>query len=388
MTKTAPRSLGSALGLLLTMVLLFSLPGPSLAETSHPAGASPIGEGDATAPIARPAGMRGAGGPATHAPGPLERVTTWILHTQRQLHRKLTEGLHALRDGATAHAAGSLILISLFYGVFHAAGPGHGKAVISTYLLTQPQNLRRGILLSTVSALAQGITAILLVGVLIGIFGWLARDALGQVRTLEIASFALVALLGLWLMLRAIRHAWRLHRANAPRLPARVHSHRDDTPLSAPRHLRLHASADHAHGHPQHAGHVHAENCGCGTPHHVDPNHGGTWWGTVLAVGIRPCSGGVLIMAVSTALGMAWAGMAAVLAMSLGTAVTVSALATLAVSARDWTRHWMQPTRLGHLTYVAPALGLAGGGIIALIGFSLVLGAIAYQPVAHPLGIR
>lgn len=382
MTKTTSQSLGSGLGLLLTLVFLFSLPGLSLAETSHPLGASAGGEADATAPVAPPAVMRDEGAPAAEPPGPLERLTAWMLQTQRQLHRNLTEGLHAMRDGATAHAAGSLILVSLFYGVFHAAGPGHGKAVISTYLLTQPQNLRRGILLSTASALAQGITAILLVGVLIGIFGWLARDALGQVRTLEIASFALVALLGLWLMLRAVRHAWRLYRATAPERPARVHSHREDTRQPAPGHSRPHDSAYPAHGHAHHA------DCGCGTPHHVDPNHGGTWWGTVLAVGIRPCSGAVLIMAVSTALGMAWAGMAAVLAMSLGTAVTVSVLATLAVSARDWTRRWLRPTRLGHVTYIAPALGLAGGGLIALIGFSLVLGAIAYQPVAHPLGVR
>ncbi len=351
--------------MLLALCLLFSGPGLAQAETGHPLGApteTPAERGSPAAPdrLDTPA-------PLAEPPGPLERLTGWMLQTQRQLHRSLTEGLHALRDGPTAHTAGALILVSLLYGIFHAAGPGHGKAVISAYLLTQPQNLRRGILLSTVSAMAQGVTAIVLVGVLIGLFGWLARDTLGQVRTLEIASFALVALLGLWLMARALRHAWRLHRAHRA---APVHGH------------------DHEHVHTHGHGHEHDAHCGCGTPHHVDPNHRGTWWGTVLAVGIRPCSGAVLIMAVSAALGLAWAGVAAVLAMSLGTAATVSVLATLAVSARDWTRRWLGPTRMGRLTYIGPALGLAGGGVIALIGLSLVLGAIAYQPVAHPLGIR
>ncbi|WP_018174717.1 nickel/cobalt transporter [Thioalkalivibrio sp. ALJ9] len=337
-------------------------------ESAHPlGGGTPAGETEAEERSAMP-DTATAPVPETLAdpPGALERVTAWMLQTQRQLHRDLTQGLHALRDAPTAQTAGALILVSLLYGVFHAAGPGHGKAVISAYLLTQPQNLKRGILLSTVSALAQGVTAIVLVGVLIGLLGWLARDTLGQVRTLEIASFALVALLGVWLMLRALRHAWRLHKA----------------------HAQARAEARHEHaGHHHHDHHTHDDHCGCGTPHHVDPNHSGTWWGTVAAVGIRPCSGAVLIMAVSAALGLAWAGVLAVLAMSLGTAATVSVLATLAVSARDWTRRWLGPTRVGRLTYVGPAFGLAGGGIIALIGISLVIGAVAYRPAAHPLGL-
>ncbi|MFO7954912.1 nickel/cobalt transporter [Thioalkalivibrio sp.] len=348
---------------LLVLLLLFGGFGLAQAEAAHPLGAPTEAPDERAAPA--PSASLDAPAPRAEPPGPLERLTGWMLQTQRQLHRSLTEGLHALRDGPTAHTAGALILVSFLYGIFHAAGPGHGKAVISAYLLTQPQNLRRGILLSTVSALAQGFTAIVLIGVLIGLFGWLARDTLGQVRTLEIASFALVALLGLWLMARALRHAWRLQRAHHG-----AHSRTDDH------------GHEHTHGHARHA------LCGCDTPHHVDPDHRGTWWGTVLAVGIRPCSGAVLIMAVSAALGLAWAGVAAVLAMSLGTAATVSVLATLAVSARDWTRRWLGPTRMGRLTYIGPALGLAGGGVIALIGLSLVLGAIAYQPVSHPLGVR
>ena len=362
--------------LLLVLLSLLWLPAAATAEGAHPLGAPPA----ESSPDAPAATLEDHPATAADPPGPLERLTGWMLQTQRHLHRDLTEGLHALRDAPTLQTAGALILVSLFYGIFHAAGPGHGKAVISAYLLTQPQNLRRGILLSTVSALAQGVTAILLVAVLIGLLGWLARDTLGQVRTLEIASFFLVGLLGLWLMLRALRQGWRLRRAQA--------SAQDRQPDAAQGHHH-HPADGHAHDHHDDHAHpqAHGHACGCGTPHHVDPNHTGTWWGTVLAVGIRPCSGAVLIMAVSAALGMAWAGVAAVLAMSLGTAVTVSVLATLAVTARDWTRRRLGSTRVGGLSWAGPALGLAGGGVIALIGFSLVHGALAYQPAAHPLGL-
>ena len=346
---------------LLLLLLMLGGAGFAQAETGHPLGAPTTAPAERDAP--EPSDGLAAPRPVADAPGPMERLTGWMLQTQRQLHRRLTEGLHVLRDGPTAQTAGALILISLLYGIFHAAGPGHGKAIISAYLLTQPQNLRRGIALSIAAALAQGITAIVLVGVLVGLLGWLARDTLGQVRHLEIASFALIALLGLWLMARGLRHLWRLRHAPVTASDAGHH----------PAH-------DHHHGHNE-------PQCGCGTPHHVDPNHAGTWWGTVLAVGIRPCSGAVLMMAVSTALGMAWAGITAVLAMSVGTALTVSVLAILAVSARDWTRRRLGATRAGQLAYAGPALGLIGGGVIALIGISLVQGALRYQPVAHPLGL-
>jgi nickel/cobalt exporter len=55
--------------------------------------------------------------------------------------------------------------ISFVYGIFHAAGPGHGKAVISSYLVANEETWRRGVTLSFASALLQAITAVLIVAV-------------------------------------------------------------------------------------------------------------------------------------------------------------------------------------------------------------------------------
>jgi nickel/cobalt transporter (NicO) family protein len=132
---------------------------------------------------------------------------------------------------------------------------------------------------------------------------------------------------------------------------------------------------------------VHGQDCGCGTPHHVNPNLRGPWYATVIAVGIRPCSGAVLVMAVSYLLGIWLAGIAAVLAMSLGTALTVSVLAILAVQARDWTRRLLRPTRLAGLRYAGPVVGMIGGTVIFLVGWTLFQGTLAIEPVRHPLGL-
>ena len=319
---------------------------------------------------------------------PVERASAWILQTQRDLHRRLTLALHRLDTAPTARTAGILILASFLYGVFHAAGPGHGKAVISAYLITHPQTLRRGIGLSFAASMMQGVTAIGAVLILTGLLGWLARDALGQVRGLELASFLLVTLLGVWLVLRGLRSAWRIRRS--PRDPAvgsgepPRQEHTGSGPAQA-LFRRVERNPNAAALLDPH--HVHTPDCGCGTPHHVDPNQRGPWLATVLAVGIRPCSGAVLVMAVSLLLGIWMAGVGAVLAMSLGTALTVSVLAILAVKARDWAVRVLQPTRLSHLRYAGAVAGILGGGVIAWLGWTLFQGTLMAEPLQHPLGL-
>lgn len=324
----------------------------------------------------------------------VDRASAWILQTQRDLHRRLTLVLHQLDEAPTVRTAAALILASFLYGIFHAAGPGHGKAIISTYLLTHRQSLARGIWLSTLSSLMQGVTAIVAVLVLIGILGWLARDTMGQVRNLEMASFLLVALLGLWLIGRALRSLWRLRHETPPEslpTPARTGDGDSVGGLPEPVFSRVQHSAVlpesgmHRLGQPE--VHAHGHDCGCGTPHHVDPNLRGPWYATVFAVGIRPCSGAVLVMAVSYLLGIWLAGIAAVLAMSLGTAMTVSVLAILAVQARDWTRRLLRPTPLAALRYAGPLVGMVGGTVIFLVGWTLFQGTLAIEPLRHPLGL-
>lgn len=325
----------------------------------------------------------------------VDRASVWVLQTQRDLHRRLTAALHELDETSTERTAAALIIASFLYGIFHAVGPGHGKAVISTYLLTHRQRLVRGIWLSTAASLMQGVTAIASVLILLGVLGWLVRDTMGQVRYLELASFLLVTLLGIWLIWRGVRSIWQLRRerrdavgsgganSGVPLVPT------GGKAASGPVFARVGPAAHSALRGSQAvpALHRHGADCGCGTQHHVDPNQRGTWYATVLAVGIRPCSGAVLVMAVSWLLGIWLAGVAAVLAMSLGTAITVSILAILAVQARDLARRLLRPTPIGALQYSGPLVGIAGGLVIFLVGWTLFHGTLTVAPIRHPLGL-
>ena len=112
----------------------------------------------------------------------LQHLTVWILQQSSALHAELVDGVRAAADSAGMGGAAWLIGLAFLYGVFHAAGPGHGKAVIATYLATQRERLVRGVALAVLGALCQGLTAILLVYGLIGLAGWHWPDKL---RTTE-----------------------------------------------------------------------------------------------------------------------------------------------------------------------------------------------------------
>lgn len=284
---------------------------------------------------------------STEEPGPISlainQARHWLATKQRQLQRTMSTHLRELQHEPSAATAWSLILISFVYGILHAAGPGHGKVIISTYLLTHRQQIRQGILIAFLATLLHGLTAIALVLTLVKLGGWLTRDAMSQVRVVEMFSFALVALLGGWLMVRGIGQLWR------------------------GRHQ------------PTHSG------C-CATVQTVCADHSNhskrTLLAVVLAVGLRPCTGAVMVLAVANLLNLWGAGVVAVLAMSIGSAITVSILAVLAIQAH----HLLERIPKGRHSYwqlAAPISAIVGGLAVMSIGLLLLQGTTTATP--HPL---
>ncbi len=299
------------------------------------------------------------------APSFLTQLILYVQTEQQRLHRALAGAIRTLKAEGSATAAWGLISLSFLYGVFHAAGPGHGKAVLSAYLLTQPTALRKSLVLAAASSLMQGVTAIVIVTGVLVVIGLAARTSGLVVQWLETASFALVALVGGWLALRAAR-------ALAPALGL----------ASAP-------AEAHAHGHHHHHDHDH-DHGSCGHAHVPTPAQAASagslreMTGVVLSIGIRPCSGAVLVLVFANVLGMTLAGIAAVMAMSVGTAIAVSLIALAAVGARDaaWSLARLDDRRVA---MTAQGIALAGGLLLLLIG-TLFAYASATQP-APPLGL-
>ena len=134
----------------------------------------------------------------TQAPPEIGGITGWILAKQAEFYRMLSGTIRAAK--ADGSAAWTLMGISFLYGIFHAAGPGHGKAVISSYLVANDETWRRGIVLSFASAILQAFTAIAIVAIAAVLLGATAKAMGDTVRVIEIVSYGLIILIGLRLL--------------------------------------------------------------------------------------------------------------------------------------------------------------------------------------------
>ena len=283
----------------------------------------------------------------------------WILAKQAEFYRMLSGLIRASK--ADGSAACTLLGISFVYGIFHAAGPGHGKAVISSYLVANDETWRRGVVLSFASAFLQAFTAIAIVGIAAALLGATAKAMGNTVRIIEIVSYALIVLIGLRLF-------WVKGRALLKLLRAETHAH-------------------HAHHHDHHhLGHAHTHNyehedeaSAWGHAHAPEPQElTGRHWlrrglSAIVAVGLRPCSGAIIVLVFALAQGLFWIGVASTFLMGVGTAITVALIATLAVGARGLA---------GRLAKAKPGAGMilirgletAAALVIIMFGAALLTG--------------
>jgi ABC-type nickel/cobalt efflux system permease component RcnA len=282
-----------------------------------------------------------------------------VQSVQRDLHQSLSQALRRVEtDGFSASLA--LIALSFFYGVFHAAGPGHGKIVISTYLLSHESQLRRGVILSLAAALIQGITAIVIVTSAVWLLDLSMRQTRSITNDVEIASFALIALVGL--MIVVVRSVRLMNIFKTPSSHGDAHHH------------------DHHDHHAHDCNHAHGPT----TNDLESPLSFRTLIGIVMSIGIRPCSGAVIVLLLAYALNLEMAGLLSVLAMSLGTALTVSLLATISVYLRQTAKRLLVMFSNGNLALgrIMDVVGLIGGVIIFAFGAAL-LNIALFAPI-HP----
>ena len=262
-------------------------------------------------------------------------VTGWLMAEQSQLTHLIAMHVKALHGDPTA--MWGLVGIGFAYGVFHAAGPGHGKAVIASYMMANDRALRRGITLAFLAALLQGVVAIVLVGVAALLFNATSAEMNAAADWLALASYAGIIAIGAWLVWTKGR---ALVAAAQAALARRATIGRGALYAGAPWRPALAAAGPtgfSAHA-PGEAATIEAADCG--HAHAPDPStlgDGFSWRAaamTVVAAGSRPCSGAILVLVFALAQGLFPAGVAATFAMSLGTALTTGALAWAAVFAK------------------------------------------------------
>ena len=310
------------------------------------------------------------GGPRPPAEPQIGGIVGWLLARQSEFYREISATIRAAKSDGSA--VWTLLVISFAYGIFHAAGPGHGKAVISSYLVANQETARRGIVLSFASALMQALVAVLIVSVGAWLLNATAKTMCGAEKAIEIGSYALIAAFGarlVWTKGGSVIRALQASRPE-PALAMAAHHH--------------HHGHDRPHAHHDHDGHAHDEHCG--HSHGPEPSElaGPRGWrrglGAVVAVGARPCSGAILVLVFALAQGLFWAGVAATFVMGLGTAITVATIAVLAVSAKDVARR-LSAAGEGGGTLIMRGIEFGAAGLVLLLGSGLLFGYIASERV-------
>jgi len=282
--------------ILLALLALPMTPASAVDMFGKPDGTAPTAQAEQPPPQQQPDII------APALPEPFRSMLSGLVEMQRELNSHLRANLREVRDQGGLGPAFAIILVSFLYGVFHAVGPGHGKVVVGSYFLSRRARLMHGLAMSGSAALVQSVSAIVLVGLLALLLDSGSGAIMARAGQLELLSYAAIFAIGLWM-------AWGV-------ISGRV------------------CCDHHDHGHHDHHHHDHGA-CGCGHDHHHHehehdhaPKPQRPEWLQVLltggAVGLRPCSGAILVLLFTLANGIFWVGIISTLAMGVGVAITVS----------------------------------------------------------------
>lgn len=222
----------------------------------------------------------------------LDKISVW----QQRLNEKMASLTRKAKKAESLRPLLFLIGIAFAYGVLHAAGPGHGKAVAASYLLSHKSRPSRGILLGNMAALFHGISGVLLVLIVHVVLMKGVTGSLENVtRTTQLISYALIAVLGAFLLVRNIL-SWRK------------------------------ANLDEA---TNHSGLFHTKK--------------GGYVAMALAVGMVPCPGVVLVMLFCLSLNEVGLGLLLAFSLILGMAFTISVVGIFGIAGKQFALKILSP---------------------------------------------
>jgi len=254
---------------------------------------------------------------------------------QRRIQQVLSTSLRDIQSGSGSFALWTLTAVCFGYGVVHTLGPGHGKAVVVAYFLdsTRPRAWIEGIFAGGWIAFTHTLAALLLAVALKFFSAVGLLSALREVRNVEIVSYTMILAIGFWRLWAGL--TGRVHE----------HAHGDD------------------HGHAHHHDHHHHHD-------HNPPQRTIAGWLLLTAAGIAPCAGALVVILLSIALDVLWAGVIGVIAIALGMAITLAAIGMASMVAHRLIIGDGRSQEIGRFTAIAASL------IVIATAGTLLLGSL------------
>jgi ABC-type nickel/cobalt efflux system permease component RcnA len=264
-------------------------------------------------------------------PGFFKRFILKLNDIQRDLHEKMSRLTEMTKEDNDLSVLFILIGISFIYGMIHALGPGHGKFIATSYFLSRQVSLVKGLVMGTLIAILHAGSAITLVLIIYLIIRGSYLSSLEDIsRIIRVVSFASIMLIGVYLVATSI-----------------YKSRKTGSPIN------------------KNGNKINLENKNIFT--------------VALAVGIVPCPGAVLILLFSLSMGILAIGVLLTLVMAAGMAVSISAVASLAILTRQGLTR-IVPVNSKAARILQSGLRLTGSLFIFCIGLFLLLGSLNIIP--------
>lgn len=251
------------------------------------------------------------------------RLFVKIIVWQHRLKQKMSELIRVSQNNGSLKPLILLMGIAFLYGMIHAAGPGHGKFIALTYVLSHKTSVAGGLLLGLFIAIIHGSSGVIGVLGLRYIIQRGVSDTLATVTGVtQIVSFGLITLLGLGILLKS---GYELFFVSTPeQKPPPKASKTGLLPWAA-------------------------------------------------AIGLVPCPAVVMVMLFCLSMEVMMLGLILAACISLGMAATISSVVTAAVMGKAGIFNTISENRVKK---VEGYLGLLSGAAIAVLGTVFLLTAI------------
>lgn len=294
------------------------------------------------------------------------------MHWQKDINEQIIELLYSAKTELVTSGI-SLVSLAFIYGVLHSLGPGHGKLIVTTYLATHPTKVKISLILTILSALLQALVAIVVVSVLLLLFNSTMREVNNEANQLISLSFYSVVILGSIVIWRNAKSLFKGRYSrptpiNITAIKPVINNHNNQGSAIPRNSLSTHK--------PQH------NMCGCGHVHFAgaeDVNKASSlkeYLAIIFSVGLRPCTGAIMVLLFSNMLGLYWLGIVSALFMSVGTALTTSTIAIMTTLGTKLIQGYLSSSnkqyKSARRTNMKTIIKLTGGVLLVLTGIVLL----------------
>lgn len=250
---------------------------------------------------------------------------SWLQSRLVHMQQTIQEAIINLKEKGTFTAYALFIGISFLYGLLHAAGPGHGKALVSSYLFASQHRYTKALSMAALIGIVHTFAAFLLTLIIYVLFDLFFNAFFADVTyyATKLSAFIIIGIAGYlgWQKIQAIKRTPKLVSFS-----------------------------------------THPFTCKCSS---CSPKSQSTDWGVVLSAGVIPCPGTITIFIFALNTGAYLLGFLAALSMSLGmsSVIALTAIATVFTKNRFQTK---SPKILIYSETISLAIML-GLGFILLI---------------------